>query len=797
MKKHYLAVLASAALLAACGGGGGDGQPAPGPVDTPAQAEVEVTGVAAKGLITGAIVTAHLVDANGAVQSQAAATADAPTDAQGRYRIRVRGTGANPVVIRVVAPAGGATHRDEVTGQTQTLPPGFSIRAAVVPRAAATLTVNVTPFTEMATEAAEDQGLTETNVLQANNTVKLMLGLGEGDLNTVPVKNTTDAATPDEQRLAVMLTAVSQMAASGALGCTGDAGARAQCVVEGLSNAVTAPNSFALSGGAGAALVDAIRTVVQNPALVGNVPPSIVAAAIAALQCQGVTCTAPAPSAPLDAAGAIAATKTLFTDLKSDIVTMFGDRNSVIRGEIEVQNDKFGEAMRHAQAPAELTAKSTALLLMGVDLYNDYKAGRTTQVTRLRGQNTGFSSDGWRTFPVYAGGCSLYQDSGATQLATAIANARYIGCSTRYYYAWATSTEYSHGFTLTPSSTTGTFTYLNRARTRKSGVNTNLAPAAGAASGTLVTTVDANGRITSFGASGTLAGAFAAGGTALVSDSHAWDVSGTRSIDASNPKLSTVTMAGSVVAKDASGAVLGTLQLKTASFSEIPVSRDANGNIVASTHPGAVTTAGGELSAGSLSLTWTTPAAEFEASISATDSAWDKSMTTHMPTRVAVEGRLALIDSGVKTDYLTGRMNAAMTGFEQYSALAEMSPTNNVTINATLAATVTAPGRPLLALDIGTTWRNDENEPRTVSIGYRSYNGGTPRSAVQVDVRRTTTTGPAAVTITDTTNNISVSGAQHATSADVMLRGTTKIGELNPSTGVLTFSDGSFVSAGF
>jgi hypothetical protein len=756
-----------------------------------------VSGVAAKGLIAGATVTAHLVDANGNAEAQAAATADAPTDAQGRYRLTLRGAGTRPVVIRITAPAGGATHRDEVTGATQALPAGFSMRAVVMP-STSTLTVNVTPFTEMATEAAEDQGLTAANVAQANHTVKLMLGLGGGELTAVPVRNTTDAGTPDEQRLAVMLTAVSQMAASGALGCTGDAGARTRCVVEGLSNSMTATNSFSLGATVGPAFARSVEAVLQNPVLLGNVPASLLAPALNALQCQGVTCTAPAgPTTTLDAPGAIAATKTLFTDLKSDIVTLFGDNKSVARGEVEVQNDKFSEAMGRAQAPAELTAKTTALLLTGVDLYNDYKAGRTTQPSRTRGANEGFSNEGFPTSTVYAGACTLFQDSGTTQVATAPANARFVGCSTRYYYQYQNGTEYAHGFTLTPSATAGTFTYQTRARTRTNGVNNNLGPAAGPASGTLVTAVDGNGRIISFSATGSLAGAFEAGGKALVSDSHTWDVSGTRTIDASNPKLATVTMSGSVVAKNASGAVLGTLQVKTATLSEIPVSRDAQGNLVAPNHPNAVATAGGELAAGTLSVLWTVPDAEFEGTISATNSAWDKSLTLHVPTRLLLEGRLALIAAGVKTDYITGRLSATVSGFEQYSDVAPVSPTNRVTVNATLAATVTAPGRPLLALDAGTTWLSDEAEPRTSTVAYRSYNGNTPRSAIQLAVRRTTATGDATVTITDPTNNISVSALQHAASADVMLNGTTKIGVLDPNTGVLTFTDGSFVSAGF
>jgi hypothetical protein len=794
--RFAIAAVASAVVLAACGGGGGGDAGDGGAQNPPPVASVDVSGVAAKGLLSGGIVTAHAINSDGSIRAEALATAAAPTDANGRYTLSFPGPTAQPYVIKVTVPAGGATHRDEVTGQAQSLPPGFAMRALVVPAATA-ITANVTPFSEMATEAAEDAGISAASAQQANHTIKTMLGItASGDLATVPVKSASEAASADEQRLALMLTAVSQMAASGAAGCTGDAGARAQCVVQVLSDAVTAPGSFALSGDAAPALSNALEVVLQTPSLVGNVPASVLAPALAALECEGVACNAPAPSPALDTAGAIAATKALFTELKSDLVSLFGDPDAVERGAIEIENNKFGAAMIAVQAPAEMLVKDTGAVLLGIDLYNDYKAGRTP--VPVRGRAVGeFASDFGLTSSITAVGCTLFQDATTNVQATSPANANFIGCSARYYFEFATNTQFAHGFTITPGATPGEWTYRATAQ-RRQALNPRvvLAPAAGPATGTLSTTLNGSGQIIAFSASGSVPGAFRQGTTELGSDSNQWNISGTRTIDPSNPKLSTTRMSGTVVAKDSAGATLGTLQVRSASASEIPVSRDAAFNIVAPHNPAAVASAGGELAAASLDVLWTVPNAEFEGTFSATDSVWDGSGVSHIPTRVTLEGRLSNIEAGVKTDFFQGKLTLLAAGYDQHSAASAVSASNFYTVNGALSATLTAPGRPLLAMRLGTSWKAFEDAPKTATLEYRSFNGGTARMGISVEAS-VGADGLATVSIAESGTGVSVTARQDATAADVMLRGTTRIGSLDATTGVLTFTDGSFVSAGF
>lgn len=104
---------------------------------------------------------------------------------------------------------------------------------------------------------------------------------------------------------------------------------------------------------------------------------------------------------------------------------------------------------------------------LGAGLYRDYRAGRTqaihvTQATRLARNGTAS----------YAGpnenSCHLYQDEDARTDATAPANARYVGCSVRWYSAQASDlgdrvSDYRHAFVLVPD-TQGGFALRSRAR---------------------------------------------------------------------------------------------------------------------------------------------------------------------------------------------------------------------------------------------------------------------------------------------------------------------------------------------
>ena len=135
---HILAAL-SAAVLVACGGGGGSTTPA-GPGIDPNAATVSLSGVAAKGLMANADVKVYAVKSDGTVDTSTV-LGTATTDAKGQYTLSFAATKDQPYVITVTAKADGSTtHLDEVSGTSQALPSGFTMRAVLVPASGGTVT---------------------------------------------------------------------------------------------------------------------------------------------------------------------------------------------------------------------------------------------------------------------------------------------------------------------------------------------------------------------------------------------------------------------------------------------------------------------------------------------------------------------------------------------------------------------------------------------------------------------------------------------------------------------------------
>lgn len=795
------AAMLSAGLLAACGGGSDSPETPAAPSGD--NTSMSVSGTAAKGLMANADVTAHAINADGSVA--AAALAATTTDAQGRYTLSFTATRGQPHVVKVTANA-NTTHLDEVSGQAQPLPAGFSMRTLLAPATTDTVTTSasVTPFSEMAVAAAEDAtgGITAANAAQAVTTVSQLLGFNPSSVTPTSVNDPN--ASAEQQRLALMLTAVSQLAASDALGCnSGSAGAKTQCVVNALAEAASLDSIKLQTGGTdvSAALAGAIDTVVANPALVGAVNPSVVSAIEANLACSGNACTAVAVNtgAPIDAA------KTLFANIKADWAALFsrGGVSSIATGAANAEAWKFSEAMNAVQVPAETLLKDAGVLLMAVDLYNDYKAGRQSVPDRVRAPDV-TANDGMADYSNFWGvGCSLYQDSSVSVLATSPANANYIGCGARYYVtrsvsgSTTTTTEWRHGFTLTPN-VDGSFGYTTRARQRITSCtvgspctvqNVNLQSAfyAGTVAPTLTGTF---GRITAFTISGELAGAFRSGSTELANDHHTWSLSGTRTIGADN--MSTTAFQGEIVAFNADGSTAGTLKVSNGSSSETPVSRDAAYNEVEPGSATAVEPFGGTLSGAAMTITWTTPAAEFEGTFSAGASAWDASGTRLAPTQVTLAGSFRNVAAGQAAEFLSGRIDATMTGWDGYNAQAADSANNHYTVAATFSGKVTAPSRPVLELTASTSLKSHEADASAVSLQYRSIVSGTPRTVVSVAGTRASN-GVMSFAFNEAASGLSLTWADGASTANLM-QGSTLVGTIDENTKMLTFTNNEFVS---
>jgi hypothetical protein len=130
------------------------------------------------------------------------------------------------------------------------------------------------------------------------------------------------------------------------------------------------------------------------------------------------------------------------------------------------------------------------------------------------------------------------------------------------------------------------------------------------------------------------------------------------------------------------------------------------------------------------------------------------------------------------------------------------SSTNSYVVNATFVGTVTAPSRPLLQLSWSGSQLMDgaQASQQSSTIQYRSVVSGTPK--VVVDFTGSKSTGSAKIDIfklSEATSNVSMTWVDHGnkSSIDLLLNGTTKIGTLNTATGMLTFTDGSFLSLDF
>ncbi len=248
-----LAVLLS---LAACGGGGGGGDSAAAP------STVTVAGVASKGLLAKAIVSAYGVNADG---SKGVRIKFTTTDVRGNYVLAGLTPGALVLLEVTPNPDGTTTMQDEATGQPVPLPASsdFKLRAATSLEASGTTPAQITPYSEMAVNLAQQNGGIKPDVVvAANNKISAFAGV-----SILAEKPTFDEATGKATNAAaVKLAAVSELAkvgvtdsstAGGPTTCSPLSGtpapaeilARVSCVVNYLATAGTSSTATtALSG---------------------------------------------------------------------------------------------------------------------------------------------------------------------------------------------------------------------------------------------------------------------------------------------------------------------------------------------------------------------------------------------------------------------------------------------------------------------------------------------------------------------------------------------------------------------
>lgn len=232
------------ALLSACGGGGGSSSSAPN--------STTAAGVASKGPISKAKVTAYPVDSAGVVGTSK--IAEGVTNSDGSYSLPLGSyVGCVDLVMTVAADTQMA---DEATGSPVTLPGNYKLHAATcvesATKASESVFVAITPYTEMAHEiAVKKGGLSKSNIDVANGFVFSLFGFAPTSTKPAPDGTGTEV----EKRAALFNAAISHLANTSptttdpaALACFTDAGSdqgkKIQCATNQLATSVGTDGSI-------------------------------------------------------------------------------------------------------------------------------------------------------------------------------------------------------------------------------------------------------------------------------------------------------------------------------------------------------------------------------------------------------------------------------------------------------------------------------------------------------------------------------------------------------------------------
>jgi hypothetical protein len=231
-KRNLTAALVSSSLLFACGGGSSSGG---GTVVTPDP--INISGTASKGLILGGAVSAYLINSDGTKADTAIGTAT--TDAEdGSYELTLDPSyDGEALIIEITAVDGSqmkcdlsvclADDDDEVAitfGELYPLPTDFELSAVSSGSDSDTISINITPLTNIAAALTLDkvaEGAAPADAAEASNyQIADLLGL-DGDVTELPIVDLTDAeaingATTDELNANLKSAAVVEAALSGA-----------------------------------------------------------------------------------------------------------------------------------------------------------------------------------------------------------------------------------------------------------------------------------------------------------------------------------------------------------------------------------------------------------------------------------------------------------------------------------------------------------------------------------------------------------------------------------------------------
>jgi hypothetical protein len=199
-------LIGSSLLLFSCGGGGGGG----GTTTTSGT----ISGMAVKGPVNGATVTAYAINSG----TMGAQIGNGTTDAQGNFTISI-GSYSGSVMLQM----SGGTYTDEATNTSMAMQSG-DVMTSVIPSVASGSMmsgIQITPLTSMAQARAHAMtgGMTDANITAANTAVGTYFMVND-ILHTQPMNplvtgsGTATGVTSDMQNYGMAIAAMSQYANS-------------------------------------------------------------------------------------------------------------------------------------------------------------------------------------------------------------------------------------------------------------------------------------------------------------------------------------------------------------------------------------------------------------------------------------------------------------------------------------------------------------------------------------------------------------------------------------------------------
>lgn len=670
-------VLALALALTGCGGGGGGGNSSPAP-DAPV-AQRTVQGTAAKGLIKGAKVSVHAIDAQGVRAS--ALLASTTTASDGTYKVQVPVSVRNFVIEVSTAP--GAVMADEASGADLPFPDAMKLRSVVTLAETATGAYEgtVSPLTEMVARTAQtlDGKLPPQAVAQAKASVRTLLGF---DPETVkPVNSNSVAAisaSEDEKNQSLALAAISKMAGTASADCAqSNAGERMSCVVTKLAGSVTVKDG---QPGLDPARLAQFRAAIEAVALDKTINRT------GKDKVVGIPVLTPAPVTPPappvgETPTPLAATKALFGSLRTNLRSI-GEGDAFRATADAVKRDLVG-----ALAPFGNDFSGFATLAMdALERLDRYRTGEIVREGFTVGNYRVLDTQPLRTSVSFSGG-----DGDCTITASPLS----ISCTVlqeallprtspvNYNIVYATRT-----LTLQPKpGSTRDFTYTSFVEKREVAYNgyrtvgTPTRALLGSSFSGDMTYARNGDTVTQFAVKGRMPGRTERG--IFQSDVEDWSLNVVRTEETAGIVL--YRFGGAVTAT--AGQSVRKIEVDDTSFLRVTL-HDSNNNVLPD--------AANELQ---VTLRGTVGGTTARGTLRVAESKQDKSGATHVPTLLSFEGALEHDDATV----FNGSVALTRNGYERFDATAAESDTNFVADTVDLGGSLSLPNRPTLSLTLGAT----------------------------------------------------------------------------------------------